>query len=168
MKFTGWESGAVLSVLERMRPTDAEEVFALYPDEDVHRVFAQLHMQGAVRIFAEVVWLPNLLGRPSAFCVVDQVLPGVGEGVMLATDDMRLEHWRAWSARLRVHLPPLLIEAGLRRLQVRCVEHHRAAQRFLGALGLSHEGDERELGRHGETFQRWVALARDFQPTIIN
>src|SRR5690625_3562072 len=133
--FTGWDAGAVRHVLHRMRPLDAEEVFALQPHDDPDRLFAMLIMVEPSMTFAQIAWRRLLPGQPIAFLTITPSTPRVAEASMIATPEMGAEDFRAWAAHLREVLPGICQRAGIRRLQCRSLSTHRAAHRFLQNCG---------------------------------
>jgi hypothetical protein len=158
----GWDADAVRAVLHDLRPLDAEEAFARLPAPDPDQLYVQLWLAKDHAPWFEVVRKPDLMGAAAAFAAVTLVSPGVGQVWMLATPDMTLADFVAWKRHLAPVLPGRCVAAGLHRVQASVMASHRAAKRFMAECGMRFEGPERRMGRHGEDFERWVALAGDF------
>lgn len=158
----GWSGDAVRGVLQRMRPLDAEEAFARLPADDPDQLYLQLLCLKDAAPWIEVVWKPDLMGRPAAFGAITLTTPGVGAVWMVATPEMKLADFADWADRINATLPETLVAAGLHRVEAHVLASHRAAKRFMATCGLEYEGPEMRLGRRGEDFERWVALKEWF------
>lgn len=59
--------------------------------------------------------------------------------------------------------PPLLFDDGAVRMEVRSLQGHDLAHKWLKALGARHEATMPGYGVNGETFELWAFLREDFE-----
>jgi len=59
--------------------------------------------------------------------------------------------------------PQRLIGEGVTRVEIRSLDGHDIAHRWLAALPARHEADLINFGVNGETFQQWAFLADDWR-----
>lgn len=162
LAYDGWDTQAVFHVLTHMRPRDAEEVFACMERDEPEDIFAHWIALRKLIHLTEVVWTPDLMGKPVAVLNLIAVSPGVANASMVATPELTRRGFMAWADRLRHIMPDICRQAGVHRLQCQSIATHREAHRFLERCGWKREGTARGLGRNGEDFIHFAAVAEDF------
>lgn len=163
LAYDEWDTQAAFHILTHMRPLDAQEVYACMARDEPEDIFAHWVNMRQLRQFTEIVWSPNALaGQPVAILNLFAVSPGVANAAMIATPDMPRRGFVVWAKRLRRLMPDICRQAGLHRLQCQSIEGHEAAHKFLHWCGWQREGIARGLGRNGEDFINFSAVAADF------
>lgn len=164
LAYDDWDMQAIFRVLTNMRPSDAEEVFACMERDEPEDIFAHWVAMRRLTHLTEVVWSPNLLeGQPVAVLNIVSVSPGVATASMIATPEMTKRGFVVWAKRLRKIMPDICRQAGLHRLQCQSITGHSSAHQFLKNCGWKREGTARALGRNGENFINFSAIASDFE-----
>lgn len=64
--------------------------------------------------------------------------------------------------------PSMLIGIGVTRVEIRSLDGHDIAKRWLSGLRARHEGVLRSYGVNGETFHLWAFLAEDFNHVLFD
>ncbi|WP_374382950.1 hypothetical protein [Dongia sp.] len=140
----------LLSVAERMRMADHDEIFATRFDDDPDALVDDLLAGDPLGVV-----FADSSGRPVAVLGATEMWPGLWSLWMFATD--------AWP---RVAMPatrfarrrfwPLLKRCGLRRGECKSAAAHHAAHRWITHLGGRAEAVHPAFGRDGQDFITFV------------
>lgn len=155
--------GAIRQIVQNCRTRDRAEVEALYGLRATLQTVPQWAGTAVlVRIFDLSMGYRT---EPVAFVAAHEVTPRTVQLSMLAT-----EEWPRVAPQVirwaRREAMPRLLSLGYRRAEVRSIEGHRDALRFLDCLGFQLEGTAMEYGRNGEHFHilAWRSKDHVFQP----
>lgn len=159
LAFEPFDDLMVLHVCRHMRRVDVEEVFALRYDTDAFALYRDMAALGGRHLWFEVV-RPAASVTPIALFGVVATSPGCGQAHLIGTDDLRAPDAAQIAARVRHVLTPVMLDAGLHRIEAMALTRHRWAHRFLRAAGARIEGPTRRcMGRDREDFTTFVWLA---------
>lgn len=139
----------VVGVVLNLREADAREVYAGRFDGDPFSLVEDIEARRPFSISLQALCEDD--GEPVALLGVWIAGPGLGEALMLATDDWPSIAAAAHRYVLRRFLPFVCVP-NLRRMQCRCWAGHTVARRWLARLGFVEEGIARRLGKGGEDF----------------
>lgn len=156
--FEPFDDLTVLHVCRRMRRVDAEEVFAMRPDDDAFALYRDMAALGGRHLWFDVVRPADSIVPIAMFGVVASS-PGNGIAHMVATDALTLSDAGQIAHRVQTVLKPVMLQAGLHRVEALSLASHTWAHRFLRQTGARAEGPIRPgLGKRGEAFQTFVWL----------
>lgn len=161
--FEPWSDFDVLHVCLNMRACDAEEIFALSYEDDPWGYYRLLAAQRPLFEWFEVVRPADDI-TPVAIFGVSQTGPGQAVAHLAATDGFTLPMALLIAKRVRETLKPVMLEAGLHRIEALSLSSHRWAHRFLRQCGAVSEGTRAGIGRAGEDYECFVWLKSTIQP----
>lgn len=155
--------GAIRQIVQNCRARDRAEVEALYGLRATLQTVPQwVGSAVLVRIFDLHMGYRT---EPVAFVAAHEVTPRTVQLSMLATEDWPRVAYQVIRWAKREAMPELMAK-GYRRAEVRSIEGHTDALRFLDCLGFQLEGIAQEYGRNGENFHilAWRSKDHVFQP----
>lgn len=140
----------LLSVAERMRMADHDEIFATRFDDDPDALVDDLLAGNPLGVI-----IADDQGRPVAALGATEMWPGLWSLWMFATNE-----WprvaRGATRFARAQFWPLLRLAGLRRGECKSAAAHHAAHRWIRHLGGRAEAVHPAFGRDGQDFITFV------------
>ncbi len=159
MRLSHCTEACVWDVVEHMRASDKEEIYALRRSEDPKLVVRDVM---GMANFSWVAWLDDM---PQAVFGGGEVRPGVWSMFAFATDKFpRLALGLTRFAKKTV-IPALFNELGAHRLQCESHENHVSAHRWLKSLGAEAESLKRGFGKDGSNYLEFVILKQSTNPT---
>lgn len=140
-------------IVANMRDLDRREVYAgRWTDEDADLIE---DIEASRPMMIRIEALCGDAGEPVALVGVWLAAPGVGQALMIATDQ-----WPAIAAAAHRHVArrflPLVCAPNLRRLECRAWAGHALSRAWLARLGFVEEGFCRRLGKGGEDFVQFA------------
>lgn len=142
-------AGDVAYVVTHMRAADRREVYAGRWTDEPADLVADIEASRVMMIRLEALLAAD--GLPVALLGVWLKSPGVGIGLMVATDRWGEIAAAAHRYVLRRFLP-LACAPNLRRLECQAHVEHAVSRRWLARLGFVEEGLARSVGKNGEDF----------------
>lgn len=136
-------------VVTFMREADRREVYAGRWTDEPADLVADIELSRPMMIRLEALCADD--AEPVALLGVWLKSPGVGTGLMLATDRWG-EIARAAHRHVLRRFLPLVCAPNLHRLECQAHVEHAVSRRWLARLGFVEEGIARALGKHGEDF----------------
>lgn len=161
MRLSHCSDKGVRYVVDNMRASDREEIYALRRSEDPRNVVRDVM---AMSSFSWMAWLDD---RPQAVFGGGEVRPGVWSMFAFATDEFpRLALGLTRFAKKTV-IPTLFCDLDAHRLQCESHESHASAHRWLKALGAEVESVKRNFGKDGSNYLEFVILKQSTNPTNL-
>lgn len=139
------EEGLVRYVAENMQAADANEIYALRPNDDPESVVQQV-LRGV-----GYGWVLGHGTQPCTVIGIEPMWPGVWAAWMFSTANMQ-RAGRAVTKLARRVILPVWAEEGGHRLECWSHDQHTVAHRWLEALGARPEQTANGYGKGGETF----------------
>jgi hypothetical protein len=147
--------GLIFQVAKLARSCDRREIGACQPDG-----YDPASLSAEMAQACEHGFVATADGVPVVVVGLCPMMPGVYSAGMFATDRWGDVAFNVTKFVRTIFIPERRAE-GMRRMEARSMEGHPLAARWLAHLGFVREGQCRDFGRGGETFDLWAWRVSD-------